>query len=206
MASITFPSDPTEGQEHEAENGVTYAWRTNRWQVNRSDAGGSGVNPDDPVTWKALQTFLSGIKFGNVKLNENGQNILEWKPADGQPYAYPHFPVFRIYTYYLDDDNYSRVVFDFSYGSFQCQFEHQGTVPGEASDGAALMWFSNIYIRGNLLFIGGNEVDIGSAANPGNRPRNIYVGTAVHAPTIEPEANDDRLVTAEWVKARLAEL
>jgi hypothetical protein len=67
---ITFPTEPTTGQEYVATNGATYVWLGNRWNSvvainNRTAAyiaeGGDAFTWDDPTNYDYDSTLDGGL-------------------------------------------------------------------------------------------------------------------------------------------------
>lgn len=201
--AITFPSAPNTGDQHTAENGTTYEWTGQAWRVvTPTGGGGGGVDPTQPNDWTAVQTFVAGLGIGPAggpMLKPDGPNTLGWFGAI--PAGDSRWPRLNLYTQYTDASNWARIVLDFSYGTLQIYIESAGT--GHA-DRAISLWCDNLQIRAPMNFIGDNEVNIG---DPGSgRPRDIFVGRSVHAPTQAPGTSNDILATTEFVAEAIAAL
>lgn len=67
MASITFISNPTVGQEHTAENGQVYTWTGDKWQSNATLNSGQSSLPEDAPGY----------------LINDGTGNLAWGPVEG---------------------------------------------------------------------------------------------------------------------------
>ena len=67
MASITFISNPTVGQEHTAENGQVYTWTGDKWQSNATLNSGQSSLPEDAPGY----------------LSNDGAGNLAWGPVEG---------------------------------------------------------------------------------------------------------------------------
>lgn len=189
MTQLTFPIGPTLGQQYTAQNGATYEWTGKAWKV---------LAPPVPTTFTNLITFLQGLALANGQtLVSEGPGVVGLRLQGTDPN--PPNTIFNIYPYYKDANNWTRVVFDTSFGDIQIRIESDGD---GHMDRSGSIWLNNFFFRTNIGFIGDNEVDVGTPSQ--NRPRMIYVGTAVHAPTQPPGTNDDTLATTEFVTAAIA--
>ncbi len=79
---ISFPSNPTNGQQYTAANGITYTWDGNKWVANGGGLG-SVVTLSGSQTITGLKTFTGGIVSQHYNFTLTGNSIFWTGPSLG---------------------------------------------------------------------------------------------------------------------------
>jgi len=153
--------------------------------------GGAGTLITAPVlTLGGAWVAISNDAFGNNPsyLVSEATNTLALRNGAAAQ-------TFRVYNTYTNDSNYERAVMGFSSNVLKIGQEKLGTGTDRGTEINGGLYL-NILVQGSAAIgIGGaaigftknitftdNTYDIG--ASGANRPRNVYVGTAIYAPTL----------------------